>query len=174
MLNTVEYYRENDSDWYMSLLDASKAFDRVEYVKLFSDLRERKLCPIVLRLLMNMYANQCLQVRWNSLVSDRFSIGNGVKQGGGVCHQYFFSIYMDKLIKQMRNSNIGCKIVNQYVGVFCFADDISLLCPSITRLKQMLILCETYTEEYNIRFNSSKSQLIHFTDKKNVYREYIN
>ena len=71
----------------MLLLDASKAFDRVEYVKLFSDLRERKLCPTlyysVLRLLMNMYVNQCLQVRWNSLVSDRFSIANGVKQGGG-------------------------------------------------------------------------------------------
>ena len=29
-------------------------------------------------------------------------------------------------------------------------------------------LCETYAEEYNIRFNSSKSQLIHFTDKKKV------
>ena len=67
----------------MWLLDASKAFDRVGYVKLFSDLRERKLCPSVLRLLMNMYVNQCLQVRWNSLVSDRFSIANGVNQGGG-------------------------------------------------------------------------------------------
>ena len=29
LLNTVEYYRENDSDCYMLLLDASKAFDRV-------------------------------------------------------------------------------------------------------------------------------------------------
>ena len=136
----------------MLLLDASKAFDRVEYVKLFSDLRERKLCPIVLRLLMNMYVNQCLQVRWNSLVSDRFSIANGVKQGG-VLSPILFSIYMDKLIKQLRNSKIGCKIVNQYVEVFCYADDISLLCPSITGLKQMLLLCETYAEEYNIRFN---------------------
>ena len=32
----------------------------------------------------------------------------------------------------------------------------------------MLLLCETYAEEHNIRFNSSKSQLIHFTDKKRV------
>ena len=35
----------------------------------------------------------------------------------------------------------------------------------------MLLLCETYAEEYNIRFNSSKSQLIHFTDKKKVKRD---
>ena len=47
------------------------------------------LCPIVLRVLMNMYVNQCLQVRWNSLVSDRFSIASGLKQGGGGCPQYY-------------------------------------------------------------------------------------
>ena len=96
-LNTVDYYRENDSDCYMLLLDASKAFDRVEYVKLNSDLRERILSPIVLRLLINMYVNQCLQVRWSLLVPDRFSIANGVKQGG-VLSPILFSIYMDKLI----------------------------------------------------------------------------
>ena len=145
LLNTVEYYRENDSDCYMLLLDASKAFDRVEYVKLFSDLLERKLCPIVLRLLMNMYVNQCLQVRWNSLVSDRFSIANGVKQGG-VLSPILFSIYMDKLIKQLRNSNIGCKIVNQYVGVFLLRRRYLIIMPSITGIKQMLLLCETYAE----------------------------
>ena len=70
-------------DCYMLLLDAWKAFDRVEYVKLFNNLQKHKLCHIILCLLMNMYMNQCLQVRWNSLVSDRFSIANGVKQGGG-------------------------------------------------------------------------------------------
>ena len=32
----------------------------------------------------------------------------------------------------------------------------------------MLLLCESYAGEHNIRFNSSKSQLIHFTDKKMV------
>ena len=35
----------------------------------------------------------------------------------------------------------------------------------------MLLLCETYVEDYKIRFNSSKSQLIHFTDKKSVKRD---
>ena len=30
---------------------ASKALDRLEYVKLFNTLRDRKMCPIVLRLI---------------------------------------------------------------------------------------------------------------------------
>ena len=49
------------------LLDVSKAFDRVEYIKLFNTLRDRKMCPLLLRLLMNMYINQQIQVKWNSI-----------------------------------------------------------------------------------------------------------
>ena len=66
MLETIDYYVENNTDCYLLLLDASKAFDRVEHVKLFTILRDRKLCPIVLRLLMNMNINQTIQVRWNN------------------------------------------------------------------------------------------------------------
>ena len=33
---TIEYYNENNTYCYLLLLDASKAFDRVEYMKLFN------------------------------------------------------------------------------------------------------------------------------------------
>ena len=61
--DTIEYYNENGSDCYFLLLDASKASDRVEYVRLFRTLRDRNMCPTVLRLLMNMYVNQSFQVK---------------------------------------------------------------------------------------------------------------
>ena len=82
LLDTIEYYNENKTDCYLLLLDASKAFDRVEYVKLFKMLKDRNMCPVVLRLLMNMYVNQKIQVRWNNLLSSQHNISNGVKQGG--------------------------------------------------------------------------------------------
>ena len=50
LLDTIEYYNDNNTDCYLLLLDASKAFDRVEYVKLFKMLKDRNMCPIVLRL----------------------------------------------------------------------------------------------------------------------------
>ena len=125
-------------------------------------LRERALCPVVLRLIMNMYVNQCIQIKWNSMISEKYGIANGVKQGG-VLSPILFGIYMDNLIKRLKDSNIGCKIGNNYVGVFCYADDLTLISPTLTGLKCMLSICENYADEYKILFNASKSQLLHFT-----------
>ena len=40
---TIEYYNENGSHSYLLLLDASKAFHRVEYVRLFRTLSDRNM-----------------------------------------------------------------------------------------------------------------------------------
>ena len=51
---TIDYYNENKTHCYLLLLDVSKAFDKDEYNQLFNRLRDRNMCPIVLRLLINM------------------------------------------------------------------------------------------------------------------------
>ena len=51
--------------WLWLLLDASKAFDRINYCKLFTDLLKRDVSTLVLRLLLHMYTNQTLCVRWD-------------------------------------------------------------------------------------------------------------
>ena len=79
---TIDYYNENKTDVNLLLLDASKAFDRVQYNQLFNRLRDRNMRPTVLRLLINRYINQKNQVKWNDVLSTQYSIYNGVKQGG--------------------------------------------------------------------------------------------
>lgn len=162
MMETIDYYRENGSDCYLLLLDASKAFDRVAYVKLFEVLRCRNLCPILLRLFMNMYITQKIQVRWNDMLSEQYQISNGVKQGG-ILSPVLYSVYVDNLIKQLRNSNIGCKYKNEYMGFYGYADDISLLCPTLTGIQYMLDICENYAVRFKINYNAKKSQLLLFS-----------
>ena len=62
----------------MLLLDALKAFDRIEYVRLFKLLRERNICPIVLRQRIAIYILQMMQVRWGETLSKQFPVRNGV------------------------------------------------------------------------------------------------
>ena len=163
-METIEYYTENGSDCYLLLLDASKAFDRVEYVKLFNILRDRGVCPVVLRLIMNMYTNQEIQIKWNNLLSTKCEISNGVKQGGCLSPS-LFSVYLNNLITNLKKSNIGCRYGSEYMGVYGYADDLSLLCPSFSGLKEMLNICERYANDKKIIFNASKSQLLHFSKK---------
>ena len=94
LLDTIEYYNENNTDCYLSLLDASTAFKGVEYVKLFKMLKDRNMCSIVLRLLMNMYVNQKIQVRWTNLLSSQHNISNGVKQGGCLVSLLTYLVFM--------------------------------------------------------------------------------
>ena len=55
MLEVIDYYNVNKSSVCSLQLDASKAFDRVNYCKLFVELLKRNICPLLLRLLLFMY-----------------------------------------------------------------------------------------------------------------------
>ena len=62
-----------------------------------------------------------------------------------------------------RKNNIGCRYGSEFMGVFCYVDDLSLLCASFTGIKEMLTTCGIYADEHKILFNAKKSQLLHFT-----------
>ena len=171
---TISYYTKNGSKVYALFLDASKAFDRLNYVKLFNKLLQKKMCPITIRLLLNMYLNQKIQVKWNGKLSQPFEVTNGVRQGG-VLSPLFFSIYIDDLLLKLKNAGIGCHIGNYYFGALGYADDIVLLCPTKEGLRKMIRICETYADEHDLIFNGNKSKLLVFgTVSEYVSKCYVN
>ena len=48
----------------------------------------------------------------------------------------------------------------------------TLLCPTLSGLQEMLNVCEDFAEDYNILFNASKSKLMYF-GKDNLNCEYL-
>ena len=113
--------------------------------------------PIVLRII----------IKWNDLLSDKCNISNDVKQEGCLSPS-LFSIYLNNLIINLRNSNIGCKYGSEYMGVSGYADDLSLLFPSFIGIKKMMNICEKYARTYDILFNATSSQLLYFGKDSNV------
>ncbi len=63
LIETVNYYNFNKTNAYVLILNDSKAFDRVEYCKLFKIILRKNVSPLIVRLLFRMYTSQCLPVR---------------------------------------------------------------------------------------------------------------
>merc|ERR1712240_952700 len=161
----ISHYNSNKTKAYTVLLDASKAFDRVNYVNLFEKLLKKEMCPLVMRLLLQTYFEQKLCVKWNSTTSEPFGITNGVRQGG-ILSPLLFGIYIDELLCKLQNSGFGCRIGHRYAGAFGFADDLILICPTEPGIRKMLKICEAYATEHDLLFNGAKSKLLIFNPQK--------
>ena len=156
---TIQYYMNNNSNVYTTLLDASRAFDRVEYVKLFRVLMSKGICPVIARFLVLLYTNQMIRVKWGSSLGFCFSVCNGVKQGG-VMSPLLFTVYIDELLLRLKNSLLGCYIGAEFCGAYGYADDVILLAPTLYSLRKMLRICSEYAQDFNVLFNPTKSKLI--------------
>ena len=114
----------------------------------------------LLRLLLFVDTNQTRRVKWGSVMSESFTVMNGVKQGG-VLSPVLFAVYTDGLLLGLQESGIVCHMGGQYADALAYAD-ITLISPSMTGLRKMSSICEQYASDYDILFNGSKSKLLFF------------
>ena len=137
-----------DSSVYACFIDASKAFDRVRYDKLFELLVGRGIPHVSVRLLMDMYSRQSTRAAWDSMYSKYFGSRNGVRQGG-VASPVLFTIYMDELLMRLQRAGIGCYVGHEWFGALGYADDLTLLSPSIKGLQKMVKMCANFGREFS-------------------------
>ena len=169
----IEHYNNQGRPVYSCAMDLSKAFDLVEWSRLFKLLLRKGVSPIFIRILIFIYSNQSCNVNWNSSFSDRFSVSNGVRQGA-VSSPLLFSIYIDGLISLLRRSGLGCKIDSFYYGVLGYADDLLLLSASRSGLQAMVRICEGYAKDMRLKFSTnvdpvkSKTKCLVFSKVKNL------
>jgi len=159
MKESIAYYVNNNSSVFCTFLDASKAFDRVNYCKLFRLLIDRHVPVCIVRVLQNFYTNNYVRVSWGGIVSDYFLAINGVKQGG-VLSPVLFCLYIDGLLVALAQARVGCFIGSYFVGALAYADDIVLLAPSAFALRKMLAICDSYARDFHIVFNAKKSKCL--------------
>ena len=91
---------------------------------------------------------------------------NGVKQGGVISAQ-LFTVYINKLLLGLKYSGYGCHLGDTFTGVLSYADDITLICPSLRGMNCMLKICSDFAENFSLTFNSNKSMCIKFGESVN-------
>merc|ERR1712215_655498 len=69
---------------------------------------------------------------------------------------------VDDLLEKLKQNGIGCHIGHLFAGVFGYADDLILLSPLLTGLKNMIKICEEYAAEHDILFNGKNSKYLIF------------
>ena len=155
----IHKYNDLSSSVFVGFLDASKAFDRVNHYKLFSKLSGRGVPQFLVRLLVFWYSKQTMIVSWGNAVSQPFTVSNGVRQGG-ILSPFLFSVYMDDLSNRLKDCRTGCVLGNLIVNHLMYADDLVIFSPSTAGLQSLLNLCSEYGLQNDIKYNSTKSQVM--------------
>ena len=153
-------YNRNGSNVYSCLLDASKAFDKIHYGKLFNVLLRKDVPFCIIRILLDAYTRRQARVLWNTCTSDYFTIS---KQGS-VLSPILLSIYIDRLLILLKNSGIGCHINGTNCGALAYADDITISCPSRRGHNRLLYMCHTFALSNDITFNTKKTMCIKYSE----------
>ena len=97
----LSYYRSRDTNVYCCFLDATKAFDRLQFDKLFELLCTRNMPCLYLHILLDMYERQSISVSWNGEQSGVFTGTNGFRQGG-IISPLLFNVYIDVLLNKLK------------------------------------------------------------------------
>ena len=126
----IDNYLASSSSIYVCYVDASIAFNRLNYWILFDKLLKRSMPTMYLRFLMNWYCSQQYAVRWGNHISKYFHVSNRVRQGG-VLSPVLFNRYRDDLSCLLNQAKAGCVLNEINFNHILYADDTVSLSPSI-------------------------------------------
>ena len=168
----MENVKNEKSEAYAVFLDFSKAFDKVNRVKLLYTLI-KGTHPHIWLLIKNYYQNLILYVtdRYGEL-SEPFNAGVGVKQGGNMS-PWLFNKYINKLIELLERSGKLYKIKNMPKGIMVYADDTNVIAHTIEDLNKCLKIIETYCMLYDISINAKKTKWMHFGEPTSIIEPEI-
>jgi hypothetical protein len=162
---TVDYYTDRGSHVFVAFVDFSKAFDNVNYWKLFNMLLDDKVDTHIVRLVAFWYSNQRVRVRWNNCQSDFFTVGNGTRQWG-VLSPWLFNRYIRGLLREVVDSSVGCSVAGLATNILAYADDLVLLAPSWEGLQCLLNILEYNSKDLDMTVNVKKTVCMMFLPKK--------
>jgi hypothetical protein len=154
--STVNYFRDKHSNVFLSALDVTKAFDRINHFSLLSCLLERGFPVQLVNVFFQWYRNMHACVSWGGNASGFFDVKSSCPEGS-ILEPKFFNLVVDGLLARLADSNLGCRVNSCFAGALAYADDLVLLSGSRRQLQGMLDICFDFGVECGMSFNAKKS-----------------
>ena len=142
----IEKAREFQKNIYFFFIDYAKAFDCVDYNKLWKILKEMGIPDHLTCLLRNLYAGQEATIRTGHGSTDWLQIGKGVCQGC-ILSPCLFNLYAEYFIwnARLNEEKAGIKIAGRNVNNLRYADNTTLMSES-KELKSLLMKVKEESE----------------------------
>ena len=112
----IDWCNRKEIPLYICYLDASKAFDNVQFLVLLRKLIDSKFPMKLVNFLVIWFTKQTFQIRWGNIWSSSFFVQKGVRQGG-ILSPYFFALYVNDLSNQLNSSGIGLTIMGKLLNL---------------------------------------------------------
>jgi hypothetical protein len=154
----AEHYLLRGSPTLCCLLDVRKGFPSVKFANLFEIcLKDKKLPPVVVRVLMCMYQDQAGHIRLRDRRSAQFRLTNGIREGAAAS-PILWAVYADGILLVLRRSGLGCYVAGAWMGAVLYADDLALIATNRAMLAEMLALAVAHGAALNLTFSSCQDQ----------------
>ena len=144
---------------YFAFIDLTKAFDTVSRYKLFKKLRLLGVQGKMYRVIIDLYTNNKAQIKIGEYTSESLRIKSGLIQGSKL-GPILFNIFINDLLKELEDSQLGVVMPNILVTALGYADDIVLIADHPSKLQKQINICERWSRRNGMRFNTEKCKVL--------------
>ena len=158
----IKKYQTRKKKIYCCFVDLKKCFDTVWQTALYYKLMNYNINGKVYTVIKNMYKNMDFTIKLNDMLTEKFKIENGVKQGCPLSPT-LFNIFINDFITGLESDRITTpELYGKFITCLLYADDIALLSTTSEGLQKSIDFLYEYTNKWGLQVNIEKTQVIIF------------
>ena len=169
-LHTLMQIQEKTHEWQIPLwicfIDFEKAFDSIEHHAIWGALQRQGVSDGYIELLQRLYAGQTSQVLVDSMLSRKFEVQRGTKQGDPLS-TLLFNAVLEDIFREIRprwtSKRYGLEMSvgsTRHLSNLCFADDVVLFAKSLHEIKEMLTDLKKAALARGLKVHSGKTKVL--------------
>ena len=158
---TLDSITRNSNNIYSAFIDLRKAFDFVDRDMMLYKLLMNGIDGKVYNSIKSIYSNTISAVRLGNKLTEWFDCSTGVKQGDSLSPT-IFAIFVNDLVDEIRDLDLGVKVDHTSISMLLYADDIVFIAESEDNLQVMLDKMHEWCKKWRVLVNTDKSKIVHF------------
>ncbi len=107
------------------------------------------------------YFNIYVNVKWANKLSASVKLEKETRQGG-LTSPFLFQFIYQGLTENLSNSFGGLRITKTSYNVFIYADELLLICTTVSGLQTPIKCANHYMTEHGLAFNASRTSCVIF------------